>query len=204
MKKTDDSTIEPAKITVDRRWQAARRLAAGDDLHLAAARAGLHEDQVAWMLETDPGFVKLTQAAQAMLELSPEQRRAAAAELAMEALEDQLGSRNATVLNNALKLMGHFGENATSEPLPEVARHALFLASLSWQELAQYLWIGVRDATPEEQRADMPFEPPSDFAERIKILTDTLQRASVEPTRHANDDHPSLDHERFSEESDPD
>lgn len=190
MSKADDQKIEPVKITVDKRWQAARRLAAGDDLYLAAARAGLHEDQLAWMLERDPGFVKLSQAAQAVQELPPEERQAAAAELALESLEDQLGSRNATVLNQAIKMMGHFRENLTPEELPVVAKHALFMSSLSWKELAQYLWIGVRDSMPADERRDMPFDPPEDFEERIRVLNSKLQSISIPRDEAANDDGP--------------
>lgn len=193
MSTLNDHKIEPAKITVDKRWQAARRLAAGDDLHLAAARAGLHEDQLAWMLETDPGFVKLSQAARAIQELPPEQRRAAAAELAMEALEDQLGSRNATVLNHALKIMGHFRDSGSPVDLPAIARSAMFMATLSWEELAQYLWIGVRDAVGDEGRDDMPFDPPPNFKERVRVLNSQLENLVIPLDEAANDDRPYTD-----------
>ena len=182
--------VDPGKLTADTRWLAARRLAAGDDLHLAAARAGLHEDQLAWMQETDPGFAKLIEAARQIQDMSGAGRRATEASMAVAALEDQLVLGNTSVLNNALKGMGHYREDREPEELPYVAHKAMLMSTLSDEELAEYLWISVRNGIPPDKRHDMPFTPPGDFADRIKILASKLEQAGILCERVANDDAP--------------
>lgn len=174
MSKQSDTITEYPKITVERRWQAARRLAAGDSVVLAAARAGLHEKQIDRMLAEDEGFVALRDEAVSLQEAEAHKRRQALSEMAFEALDDALMARNASIINNALKALGQLqnlaeGEEAPSEVVPAEAR---FLASLTNEELAEYLWIGARSAVPAEDRADMPYTPPDGLAARVQGLAE--------------------------------
>jgi len=174
MSTSGDSVIEFPKVTVERRWQAARRLAAGDSVVLAAARAGLHEDQVKRMLAEDEGFVALRADAERLLQGEARVRRQALADMAFEALDDALMARNASIINNALKTLGHFQDCAEEgdQQSETISAEARFLASLTNEELAEYLWIGARSAVPVAVRADMPYVPPEGLADRIQALAE--------------------------------
>ena len=76
MTETSHYQIEAPPVTIEKRWLAARRLAAGDGPHVAAARAGLHEDSVLWMSRHDPGFAELVAAAQRLAARDTQMRQA--------------------------------------------------------------------------------------------------------------------------------
>jgi hypothetical protein len=157
-------------LTPRQRWLAARRLAAGERVVVAACAAGVGTHSLRLVLKEDPDFIELVDAFRAIKALSPEEKRARLEDLCWDGAERAVLDGRVSTLNicvKGLRLLADPEADADDELDPLDA----FYAGLSPEEQADYDGLDLPD---EEILAASATEPrPTPEAEPAEAATAT-------------------------------
>jgi hypothetical protein len=146
------------------RWLAARRLAAGDPLVLAAASAGINPHALRLVLHEDPDFIALVDASRAIKALSREEKRARLEDLCWDGAERAILDGRVSTLNLCVKSLKLIASSDAEENESESDGMQDLLDRMTDEEYAEYLSLGDEKeleeaAEPASSRPDRSREP---------------------------------------------
>jgi hypothetical protein len=151
---TSTTPREP-DLSPRQRWLAARRLAAGERVVVAACAAGVSTHSLRLVLNEDPDFIELVDAFRAIKALAPEEKRARLIDLCWDGAERAVLDGRVSTLNicvKGLRLLADREADVDDELDPLDA----FYAGLTPEEQADYDSLDLPD---EEILAASAAEP---------------------------------------------